>query len=321
MKSFLRKLQILSLAVLLGLETSTLIPNFPLNPSNQETYILSEYDHGDYFHSWQSQETQNDTSTSVSLPANTQQSGNWGGYIVTSKSANEYTSISGSWTVPNITSSQSNALAGQWIGLGGVSTTDLLQIGTIEQLENGQPVAELFWEKLPDVAQTIVTVPIGSTINASISKADSSGLAWNLTFTATTSSGETQSQTISVTLDSTYAQEIGTSAEWISEDPSYTDGRLYPLANMGTVTYSSALANGLALNSSENAVIPVAMVSNNNILIAPSTLGTDGESFSTTVITSNSSSSSSRTGHYRYPSKRQSGMSNGWSGHEGFSGW
>lgn len=153
-------------------------------------------------------------------------------------------------------------------------------MGTSEQLENGQLVTELFWEQLPDPAQTVMTVPIGSTINANISPSTNSSLTWNLTFTM---NGQSQTQTIPpVTLDSSYALGIGTSAEWISEEPTTQNNQLVPFAKMGTVKYQSALVNGRPLNSSGNQVQPVALVScNGNILIAPSVLGTDGESFST----------------------------------------
>ncbi|MFL0198682.1 G1 family glutamic endopeptidase [Clostridium sp. WILCCON 0269] len=219
--------------------------------------------------------------TSISFPDDTEESSNWAGYIVTPTFNSGYTSISGSWTVPNISSTQQNAAAAQWIGLGGSNTTDLLQMGTTEQMENGQPTAEVFWEQLPDVAQDVTSVPIGSAIKVSI--AESSSSIWNLTFTVNTPDGQTRTQTISTTLDSSYAQEIGTSAEWISEDPSDENDQLLPLANMGTVQYQSAMVNGQTLNASDNTVQPIAMVSSNgDIVVYPSELGTDGESFTTT---------------------------------------
>jgi Peptidase A4 family len=212
-----------------------------------------------------------------------QASQNWAGYIDTPSSNSEpYTSVSGTWTVPAVTGSQ-QGVAAQWIGLGGVSTQDLLQMGTIEDFEQGKAVANVFWEQLPQVAQNIMTVPIGSTIHGSISKSTDS--TWNISFTANEPNGQTVSKTISVTLDSSYAQGIGTSAEWISEDPSNANGQLVPLANMGTVQYSQALVNGKSLNASGNQVQPVALVSaTGNVLIEPSSVGSDGESFATQTL-------------------------------------
>lgn len=324
MKSLIRKIQVVSLAVFVALGTSALSTGVSLNQAtHNNVYVLSGYNvHRHSVLPLQSQQPQS-TTPSVTLPANTEESENWAGYIATPTSDSGYTSISGSWIVPNITASQSKALAGQWIGLGGVSSTGLLQMGTIEEMENGQPVAKVFWEKLPEVAQDVMTVPIGSTINVSISKAEGSSSSWNLMFITKTPAGETQTQTIPVTLDSSYAQEIGTSAEWISEDPSTQNGQLYPLANMGTVTYNSALVDGQPLNSSLNKVNPVAMVSTDaNGLIAPSTLGTDGESFSTSVITTkDNTSSTSVNGHKSYSRPRQGGIPYNWLNYHDQFGW
>jgi hypothetical protein len=223
----------------------------------------------------------------ISLPDGTQPSGNWAGYIVTPSPGNSgYTSVSGSWTVPNITGSR-NSVAAQWIGLGGVSTQDLLQMGTMEQMQNGQPVAVVFWEQLPDPAQIVMTIPIGSTIDASISKSanETQDSTWDIKFTVHSPNGKTETKTIPVQLDSDYAQAIGTSAEWISEDPSRQTGRLFPLANAGTVTFHSTLANGQPINAAGNQVQPVALASNfGDVLIAPSALSADGQSFSTTTL-------------------------------------
>ncbi|WP_425806453.1 G1 family glutamic endopeptidase [Desulfitobacterium sp. Sab5] len=317
MRQWIRKIHVVVLAAFVALGTSTLLPVVAANPVPAQDYVLSKI---------QSVHTES-TSTTTSLPANTEKSGNWGGYIATPTSGQGYTRVSGSWTVPTITATQANALAAQWIGLGGVSTSDLLQIGTIESIENGQPKAELFWEKLPDAAQSIVTVPIGSTVTASIAPEDSTDTVWNLTYTVNIPDGQTQTNTIKVTLEAAYAQEIGTSAEWISEDPSNQKNQLYPLANMGIVKYNSARVDDQPLNASGNKVTPVAMVSKKgDVLIAPSVLGSDGESFSTTVLatqTENGNNTSTGKSHYRRPTQLQQGhmphyreydfSQNGWS--------
>ncbi|SPF53386.1 Peptidase A4 family [Candidatus Desulfosporosinus infrequens] len=288
------KIQIVSLAVFVVLGSSSFINNHPvlLATNNQmaSDYVFTRNFHHSPVPVLGILQPQG-TTTNTSLPADTQESQNWAGYIDTPSSSNSYTSVSGSWTVPNISASQQNAMAAQWIGLGGSLTTDLLQMGTIEQLKNGQPIAEVFWEQLPSTAQNVMTVPIGSTIKASISQSAVSSSTWNLTFTV---NGQSQTQTISpVTLDSSYVQGIGTSAEWISEDPSNQNGQPFPLANMGSVSYQYATVNGQPLNSAGNQVQPFAMVSNNgDVLIVPSTLGTDGESFYTNVPSSNTNTNS-----------------------------
>ncbi|WP_304459444.1 G1 family glutamic endopeptidase [Alicyclobacillus sendaiensis] len=217
----------------------------------------------------------------ASLPSGTQTSENWGGYIDTPVGSQGYTSITGAWTVPSITGRE-GAMAAQWIGLGGVQTQDLLQIGTLEQVENGQTQVQVFWEKLPNAANTVMTIPVGSKVWAAIQQQSAS--TWGLTLRAVTPSGQTLSKTITVTLSNGYAENIGTSAEWISEDPSTMRGGLYPLANAGAVQFTDATVNGEPLAASSNQVQPVAMVDRfGNVVIAPSSIGIDGESFTTTT--------------------------------------
>jgi hypothetical protein len=310
MKTVLKKIQILLLAILIGFGSSPIINEVSSQYTTTNShYVLSRHSpNRKLIRMPQGQDPQN-TATKISLPANTQESGNWGGYIVTPAADSSYESVSGSWTVPNISAAQRNAVAAQWVGLGGASSSDLLQMGTIEDIENGQPVAKIFWEKLPDAAQNIMSVPFGSTISANISK--SSDSTWNLTFTVSSSGKETQTKTISTTLDSSYEQGIGTSAEWISEDPSTESGQLYPLSNMGTVKYQSAKVNGESLNAADNTIMPVAMVSNSGtIQIYPSELSADGESFTTSVNAN--SVSSRRTNWFPESIMRRSWRSFGW---------
>ncbi|WP_054970513.1 G1 family glutamic endopeptidase [Alicyclobacillus ferrooxydans] len=227
-------------------------------------------------------QSQTQSGQTVSLPANTQPSGNWSGYIDTPSTSTGYTSISGSWTVPNISGTESS-VAAQWIGLGGVTNHDLLQMGTMEQFQNGQPVADIFWEKLPTAAKPVMTVPIGSTIQAKVSKV--SGSTWDITFTVKPPSGNAITKTIPVSVSNSYAQGVSTSAEWISEDPSNGNHNLYPLANMGTVNYSGATVDGQAFDAAANQVTPVALMDNyGDVLMAPSAVGSDGESFSTETL-------------------------------------
>ncbi|MDR3584595.1 MAG: G1 family endopeptidase [Desulfosporosinus sp.] len=286
--TLVNKMHVVSLAVLVGLGASSLVNGItPLTASNKagSDLVLSRNSLHSHVHAPQTQQSQG-TASNLNLPANTQESDNWAGYIDTPSDGSSYTSVSGNWTIPTVTASQQNAAAAQWIGLGGATSTDLLQIGTIEDIENGQQVTEVFWEQLPSPAQIVTTIQNGSSIKASIAQA--ADLTWNLTLTV---SGQSQTYTIPpVTLDPSYVSGIGTSAEWISEDPSTQSNQLYPLANMGTVTYQAALVNGQPLNSTGNKVHSVDLVSSNgNVLLAPSVLGADNESFTTSIPNTTSS--------------------------------
>jgi hypothetical protein len=221
--------------------------------------------------------------TRISLPKGTEGSANWAGYIVTPATGSSgFTRIKGSWVVPKI-SGDPTSLGSQWIGLGGVTSFDLLQVGTIEQFAGHREVATLFWEKLPDSAQNLVTVPVGSKVQASISSEDGSN--WSLDVHVTEPNGRILDKQVSVNLTSDYVAGMGTSAEWISEDPSDENGRLYPLANTGVVQFTQNEVNGQPISSSANEVHPVALVSSSGkIRIAPSALSSGGTSFSTISI-------------------------------------
>ncbi|WP_100487783.1 G1 family glutamic endopeptidase [Sporolactobacillus pectinivorans] len=221
----------------------------------------------------------------INLPVGTEESSNWAGYAVTRSDSLKYTSVDGSWVVP-VASGSSSSLGSQWIGLGGISSGDLLQMGTIEQFQGNREVATLFWEQLPANAQDIMTVPVGSRIYAKIYQGRNN--TWYLQFQVIEPNGKKATKNISVNsakLNSTYAQGIGTSAEWISEDPSNGSGNLYPLANTGVVQYANTTANNKAINSKGNKVEPLAVVNAlNRLLITPSSLSSNGTNFSTTNI-------------------------------------
>lgn len=293
---------------------------------NSPAFVMSRVTAQSNVHAQQAQGMKSGGS-SVSLPTGTVGSSNWAGYIDTPASGETYTSVSGTWKVPDISGSAENSAAAQWIGLGGVSTSDLLQMGTLEYVDNGKTTVEVFIEKLPDSAQNVTDVTAGETFSASISKI--SGTVWNLTYTVVSTDGKTVSNTLTESIDSAYAEEIGTSAEWISEEPSDSSGELYPLANMGTVTYSSALVNTAALSASANSVKPVALIDYNRVEISPSVVGSDGESFSTSMEnestgndgTSSGSGSSSSGSTVTTPSYHGFDRNPGpaWYGHQG--GW
>jgi hypothetical protein len=221
--------------------------------------------------------------TRILLPEGTVGSANWSGYVVTPSSKSlKYTSVTGSWKVPQI-SGISTSVGSQWIGLGGVTSSDLLQMGTIEQIRGHREVATLFWEKLPDSAQNLMTVPVGSAVEASISRQN--GSTWSLDFHVVEPNGKTLHKHVSVNLTSDYADGIGTSAEWISEDPSTPNGQLYPLADTGVVEFTNARVNGEPISSPKNQVQPVVLVNQwGKVRIVPSALDSGGTSFSTVSL-------------------------------------
>lgn len=165
-------------------------------------------------------------------------SSNWAGYFATGGS---YSSVSGSWTVPrpsgNGVSTSGDAA---WIGIGGATTTDLIQVGTEDQVSaSGQVYTAIFYELLPASAKIVTTVPInpGDVITASLFGVNN---VWTIKATDVTT-GQVFQTTVG------YASSLS-SAEWIEEDPSLETGELAPFDNFGTISFTggSAVRNGVS---------------------------------------------------------------------------
>lgn len=160
---------------------------------------------------------------------------NWAGYVA---SSGTYSGVSGSWNVPSVSGSGDTSADATWVGIGGVSTDDLIQVGTQNVVSpNGSVESSAFYEMLPDTSITIpnVSLSAGDAITASI--ANDGGDQWTITLKDTTN-GESYSTVVSY--DSSES-----SAEWIEEDPSDGASQI-PLDNFGTVTITngSAMMNG-----------------------------------------------------------------------------
>jgi hypothetical protein len=201
---------------------------------------------------------------------------NWSGYMATTGT---FSTISGAWNATTPTGNGSTTTAdGTWIGIGGVSSDDLIQVGTDNTVSAGGHVtATAFYEMLPAASEPIATITVtpGDSMTASITKG--SGNQWTITITDKT---DNESYTNTVTYASTES-----SAEWIEEDPSYTETRQIPFDNFGTADFSAALTtmNGSSANLTTGSAAPITMVNQADQTIAvPSAIGSDNESFSVT---------------------------------------
>lgn len=202
-------------------------------------------------------------------------SSNWAGYFAT---MGGYTGISGTWTVPRPTGNGvSTSGDAAWIGIGGATTSDLIQVGTAHQVAaNGQVAVAIFYEMLPASAIIVssVTVSPGDVISASLT---GSGNVWTIRATDVTTG-----QVFSITVN--YTSSLS-SAEWIEEDPSYSSGQLMPFDNFGSVTFSggSATRSGVTANILALGAQEVTMVNSSGQAIAtPSSLNGAGNGFSVT---------------------------------------
>jgi hypothetical protein len=201
---------------------------------------------------------------------------NWSGYLATNGS---FTGVSGSWTATLATGNGSTTSADSaWIGIGGVTTGDLIQVGTQNVITaNGQVSTSAFYEMLPNVSQPVpgVTVSLGDSMTASLSE-ESSG-QWTISITDKTD-GESDTITVS------YASLLS-SAEWIEEDPSFSFRSQIPFDNFHEAFFTggSTVSNGSAVNIAASTAQPVTMVNNTGQTVAaPSAIGSDGASFTVT---------------------------------------
>ena len=204
--------------------------------------------------------------TSSTTPARVSDtSSNWSGYVA---NGGTYTSLTGTWNVPQVGATTTGADA-TWVGIGGVSGTDLIQAGTMATVTGGGVSYEAWIEMLPDASQTIsLDVTAGDSVSVAITE-QTSGV-WLISMVNNTTRGSYQ-RTV------TY-RSSRSSAEWIQEAPSSGRG-IVPLDDFGTVRFTggSAVRDGKALNLNALGATPVAMVNRAGEAIAqPSTLGTDG---------------------------------------------
>jgi Peptidase A4 family len=170
----------------------------------------------------------------IAVHGDTADSLNWAGYAVTPGSG--ITGVTGTFTVPTA-GEVPPGFSASWAGIGGYSTSDLIQAGVSEnsalsgELLGGQYDA---WYEILPASETEIsdcsgdsscTVNPGDKITVSISNAG--GDTWDVSLT---DSGN-WSWSTSVTYDSSES-----SAEWIQEAPSLDGVQTIP-ADVGTVSF------------------------------------------------------------------------------------
>lgn len=204
-------------------------------------------------------------------------SGNWAGYVAT---GSNITSVSGAWTVPQAGSVPPGA-SSTWVGIGGFSTSDLIQAGTqqisapLDQLIAGGGYAA--WYELLPASPVYFTGCAGDaacTVNPgdhmSVTITNGGGSSWSI------SVADTGHWTYSTTV--TYSS-TESSAEWIHEAPSAAGAVPVPVGNSGTVTFDgadSAVINGTTEDIAASGATPVVALP---LETAVSALDSDGDGF------------------------------------------
>ncbi len=199
---------------------------------------------------------------------------NWAGYV---SSGGTYTSVSGSWVISQISSPIANTADASWIGIGGVTSRDLIQTGTQAVVNaSGQVSYQAWYELLPRSSIPIsVSINPGDSITASITQQQNN--QWSISLR-----DNTNGQNFQTTV--TYPSSLS-SAEWIEEMLSARRGRGFiPLDNFGTVQFSNAstVKNGTAMNIGQAGAEKTTMINGRQVLAIPSAIGSDGATFAVT---------------------------------------
>ena len=170
----------------------------------------------------------------------TAESTNWSGYAVTGANG-AFTSVSGSWTQPAATCPRRGSqYASFWVGLDGFNSNSVEQTGTDSDCSRGTPHYYGWYEMYPAFPVNFSNpVHPGDAMSASVTFSGSE------TFTLVLHDA-TQGWTQNIVQNQTGLAR--SSAEVITEAPSSNSGVL-PLANFGTINYSTSSANGSSLGT------------------------------------------------------------------------
>lgn len=210
---------------------------------------------------------------------------NWSGYAdgANTTKVGTFTKVSGSWTAPGVTCGAEDQIEVEWVGLDGLFSGAPEQLGTMAWCYKGAPIYFTWWE-MPNsttgLTEVGTTLKPGDKITASITRS-SSNFTLKLTDATTTANSFTEHQTCTVTKTTCPA----TSAEWISERPSFGIG-IPPLAKYSAfkITNGAETASGTAGTiGSYSAVNSITMVDATDAYDLSTVSGLSGaNSFSTT---------------------------------------
>ena len=164
---------------------------------------------------------------------------NWSGYVAATNlnvpATGTVTMVSGTWVVPTVTTSTTDAYSSDWVGIDGWTSGTVEQLGTEQDSVGGTASYSAWWEMYPayPVYITSITVSPGDTMSGEVSWIG--GDTFQMTLTDVTTGA---SFSAAEPLGQTAAR---VSAEWIHEAPSWSVGVL-PLAHTSPVDFTECRA-------------------------------------------------------------------------------
>jgi Peptidase A4 family len=204
---------------------------------------------------------------------------NWSGYADTATKAQTFTKVSGAWTTPSVTCSAEDQITSNWVGLDGFNSSTVEQLGTISWCFQGTPTYFTWYEMFPAGTVEVGTaLKPGDKISASVTR---TGTSYALKLTDSTTSGNN----ISVTKTCALATCKDTSAEWVSERPSFSIG-IVPQAHYNAFKLtsgaqtSSGKSGTIGTGPGVNAITMIDATQTYNLNTVSALTG--GNSFSTT---------------------------------------
>jgi hypothetical protein len=206
----------------------------------------------------------------------------WAGFIVASSfnGQKDVVSVNGSWTVPTVDPSNGDGYSSAWIGIGGQEDKTLIQVGTEQNVYNGDGSYGAWYEMLPALSTRIdnFTVLPGDQISAKIALMNPDSEQWNIQIIDLTN-GESFNQNFQY-------NSTRSSAEWILER-SLVNGQITNLANFGSVTFTNCTVQvGDRSGIINDFTYSVVQMTNQQYerLATASLLGNDGASFTVKYI-------------------------------------
>jgi hypothetical protein len=200
---------------------------------------------------------------------------NWSGYADTGSG---FSKVSSTWTEPTPScSGRTEELAAFWVGIDGYTSSSVEQDGTLIECYEGSTYQYTWWELYPtnDIQVVGESVAAGDSITASVVR---SGSSYTLAVTDSTHTANSFSTT------QTSSGDADSSAEWIAEAPSGSDG-VYPLAKFSTWTANSDDATEGSTSGTISSFTDdqITMETSSGATEAtPSALNSSGNSFSVT---------------------------------------
>ncbi len=204
------------------------------------------------------------------------QSTNWSGYAGTSGT---FSTVSASWTQPASSCGSGNQYAAFWVGLDGLASSTVEQIGTEADCRGPDASYYAWYELYPGASQNYPDpVQPGDQITASVTYRGDGEFSLSITDATQGWRHTTQAAT---------GQTPGlSSAEAIAEAPCCTAGGApLPLTDFGAVNYADVTANGSPIGEAAGPT-QVAMVNDASADKDAVSELTDGQDFSATWLSS-----------------------------------